>query len=424
MNLLHYTNRNLSLVILLLMALWGTVFYFLIIHEVMDETDDTLANTREIVVGKVLAHPEILQSNDSIMQRYAFRQITPEEAVNYRETYYDSTLYIVTEDEFEPIRVMKTCFRTADDRFYELELRISTLERDDMVRAIWWALVALYVVVMLCIMVGTRFVLHQVFRPLRLLLDWLERLTPGKSVPPLNQESPVREFRILNAAALDMARRAQTAYEEQKQFIENASHELQTPLAVIRGKLELLADTEGMTETQLQYIGDMFETLARVVKLNKSLLLLSRISNGQFTEKVPVDINRLASDMVRQMEELYEERGIRCVLHETGACIAEMDESLARVLIGNLIRNAMGHSKPGQEATVLVAEQRFTVMNCGEKPLDANLIFRRFYQDPDGKKESNGLGLAIVKSIAECYQVTVNYRFEAGKHIFELIFVK
>ena len=419
MNLLRYTNRVIFLIILFFLALWGTVFYFLVLHEVMDETDDALNNTREILIGKVLHNPELLHTNDSIMQRHRFRPITAEEAENYRETYFDSSVYIQTENEFEPVRVMKSCFRTADGAYYELTLMNSTLERDDLIRAIWWALVVLYVVLLLCTTLGVYASLKRVFRPLHRLVFWLQQMTPGKPVPDLENDTSINEFRILNDAALDMARRAESVYKEQKQFTENASHELQTPLAIIRGKLELLSESEDITEKQLEYVGDMFTALNRVVQLNKSLLLLSRINNGQFIDASPVNLAQMIADILEIMDEIYEAKNIKTHFENTGACSVLINESLAHVLVNNLLKNAMVHTPAGGKVEVELTREWLVVRNSGEVPLDPELIFRRFYHDRSKTTESTGLGLALVKSIADFYHLPLLYKYE-GMHVFML----
>lgn len=419
MNLLRYTNRVIFLVILFLLALWGTVFYFLVIHEVMDETDDSLNNTREILVGKVLQNPSLLHANDSIMQRYQFRKITAEEAENYHETYYDSSIYIQTEDEYEPVRVMKSCFRTADGDYYELLLMTSTLERDDLIRAIWWALLVLYVILLLCTSIGVYASLKRVFRPLQRLVVWLQQMTPGKPLPELDNQTAIREFQILNGAALDMAQRADQVYREQKQFIENASHELQTPLAIIRGKLELLSESEDITEQQLAYVGDMFAALNRVVQLNRSLLLLSRINNGQFLDATTVDLGSMAADILEIMNDIYASKELDCRLLCPETVCVSMNESLAHVLLNNLLKNAMVHTPKGGQIEISLTPDCLQVRNSGTEPLDPEVIFRRFYHDRTKMGESTGLGLAIVKSVADFYHLPLSYHYD-GMHCFLL----
>lgn len=297
----------------LLMAVWGVLFYYAIIDEVVDETDDTLENYGEILMESALHDPSILETEGSLMSFYKFTPISEEEGRHYRQVFYDATVYIELEDEDEPVRVMCTAFRMPDGQYYELKLMISILERDDMVEAMLWYLGALFLLFLICTSIGIQLVLKGVFRPLHRLLDWLHCIQPGKEVPPLDNPTKIREFRQLSDAALDMGNRSYKAYEEQKQFIENASHELQTPLAIVRGKVELLAESEGMTEQQMEQLDEIYATLGRAVKLNKSLLLLSRIENGQYTEMEDVSVDEILDELLPDLMDIYEHKQVRLI---------------------------------------------------------------------------------------------------------------
>ena len=128
------------------------------------------------------------------MSFYKFRPISEEEAEDYDEEFYDSTVYIESEDEDEPVRVLKTAFRMPDGQFYELELMISILERDDMVEAILWYLGALFLLFLICTSIGTRLILQSVFRPLHRLLNWLQQIQPGKELPVLDNRRRYGNF--------------------------------------------------------------------------------------------------------------------------------------------------------------------------------------------------------------------------------------
>lgn len=422
MKLLHYTYRKLSLLLLLLMAVWGVLFYCAVIDEVVDETDDTLENYSKILINNVLMDPSILNTEGTLMSFYKFRPISEREGKHYREVYYDSTTYIESEDEDEPVRVMKTAFRMPDGQYYELELMISILERDDMVEAILWYLGALFLLFLICTSIGTRLILQSVFRPLHRLLDWLHRIQPGKEVSVLDNPTKIREFRELGDAAVDMANRSYKAYIEQKQFIENASHELQTPLAIVRGKVELLAENEAMTEEQLKELDGIYATLGRAVKLNKSLLLLSRIENGQYTETEDVSVDEVLEELLPDLMEIYESKRIRLVRTKgEQPFVIRCNHSLAQILVSNLVKNALVHSPEGGELHVATTSASLIIKNNGEHALDGEKLFRRFYRSIDGKKDSTGLGLAIARSIAVSASLGLTYQWQEGMHVFLLV---
>ena len=422
MKLLSYTYRKLALLLFLLMAVWGVLFYYAIIDEVVDETDDTLENYGEILMESALHDPSILETEGSLMSFYKFTPISEEEGRHYRQVFYDATVYIELEDEDEPVRVMCTAFRMPDGQYYELKLMISILERDDMVEAMLWYLGALFLLFLICTSIGIQLVLKGVFRPLHRLLDWLHCIQPGKEVPPLDNPTKIREFRQLSDAALDMGNRSYKAYEEQKQFIENASHELQTPLAIVRGKVELLAESEGMTEQQMEQMDEIYATLGRAVKLNKSLLLLSRIENGQYTEMEDVSVDEILDELLPDLMDIYEHKQVRLIRkREEQPFIIRCNHSLAQILVSNLVKNSLLHNREGGELQVLTTPTSLVIKNTGDVPLDGEKLFRRFYHGMDGKKDSTGLGLAIARSIALSSSLKLTYEWQDGMHTFRLV---
>ena len=422
MKLLSYTYRKLALLLFLLMAVWGVLFYYAIIDEVVDETDDTLENYGEILMESALHDPSILETEGSLMSFYKFTPISEEEGRHYRQVFYDATVYIELEDEDEPVRVMCTAFRMPDGQYYELKLMISILERDDMVEAMLWYLGALFLLFLICTSIGIQLVLKGVFRPLHRLLDWLHCIQPGKEVPPLDNPTKIREFRQLSDAALDMGNRSYKAYEEQKQFIENASHELQTPLAIVRGKVELLAESEGMTEQQMEQLDEIYATLGRAVKLNKSLLLLSRIENGQYTEMEDVSVDEILDELLPDLMDINEHKQVRLIRkREEQPFIIRCNHSLAQILVSNLVKNSLLHNREGGELQVLTTPTSLVIKNTGDVPLDGEKLFRRFYHGMDGKKDSTGLGLAIARSIALSSLLKLTYEWQNGMHAFRLV---
>lgn len=422
MKLLHYTYRKLSLWLLVLMAVWGVLFYYTIMYELMDETDDTLENYAQIIINNALYDESVLNTEGNLMSFYYFHPLSVKEGENYRDMFYDSLVYVESEDEHEPVRVYRTAFRMPNGQFYELELMISTLERDDMVNAMFWYLIALFALFLCSTAIDTRLILQKIFRPMNRLMDWLQRLHPGAEVPPLDNATNIREFRLLGEVACDMANRSHKAYEEQKQFIENASHELQTPLAIARGKLELFAESENMTEEQLKELDAIYTTLGRAVKLNKALLLLSRIENGQYTETENVSIDELLEEVLPDLMEIYEHKQISLEQSKGDSpFIIRCNASLAHILVTNLVKNALLHSPEGGRIVIATTASSLTIKNSGTAALDSSQLFKRFAHSVDRKKESTGLGLAISEAIASSCSLHLTYHWEEGMHVFSLV---
>ena len=169
MKLIHHALRHLLIPFLLIFTIWGAVFYFLIIHEINDETNDTLENYKELIIRSAIrdssflkSHDglmtryyirEIPKSHDGLMTRYYIREIPKEEADVDKVRFFDTTTYIEIEMEYEPVRVLQTCFRMADDRYYELTIEMSTLEKDDMIETIATSMAIFYLLLILCVLI-------------------------------------------------------------------------------------------------------------------------------------------------------------------------------------------------------------------------------------------------------------------------------
>lgn len=420
MKLSRYTIGNLLFPLLLIMTLWSVGFYFFILHEVNDETDDTLLNYKEIIIKHILADESLLKDDIGLMNSYYIRQIPPEQANLSRDIFFDSTKYIEIEHEHEPIRVLRTHFLASNGNYYELQIEISTLEKEDLKETIFWSVIGLYILLLGAILLVTHVVFKRSFRPLYTLLDWLRNYHPSQPEPLVN-DTEVDEFKTLNRAWVSAAQRGAAVYHQQKQFVELASHELQTPLAVSMNRLELLSEDPHCTEQQLEEIASIHHTLQGIIKMNKSLLLLSRIENNQFPEKRELSITEMIETIVADFSEIYEEREIKVITIKESPLVCQMNESLAHTLLSNLIKNAFIHNSVKGEILIEIESSRLTISNSSDsRELDKSRLFTRFGKQSN-RADSTGLGLALVKSIADLYGISVAYHYN-GRHQFILTF--
>ena len=421
MKLIHYTFRNLSIPLLIILTAWACCFYFVIMHEIDDETNDSLENYKEIIIKSVLADSTLLRDHVDIMTKYYIREVPESEAELDKDEFFDSTTYIEIEMEYEPVRVLRTWFMTSDRKYYELTIETSTLEKEDMAEAIFWSIIILYVSLLCYILLVSHFVFKSSFRPLYTLVKWLKEYRPGKQPAPLVNETKVEEFKILNTAIQTAMERNTAMYNQQKQFVENASHELQTPLAICMNKLELLSENPDCTEEQLTEIAGINHTLRGIIKMNKSLLLLSRIDNKQFPDTSGIEFNKLIDRLLPDFKEMYEYKNIQVSYTEAGLLTYTMNESLATTLVSNLLKNAFIHNIENGTIAITVTSRTLTVANsCDSPKLNEATLFNRFEKQTH-KKDSTGLGLAIVKSIVSIYGINIKYEYN-GLHQFILTF--
>lgn len=423
MKLIQKIALRLSMVLIPVIALWAMIFYFVTVEEINDEVDDLLRSYSEQLIAKKLANQELPVADIIAGMHYSISQVTEEYADSHPRTkYYDSDLYINETDEDEPARFLKTFFYDAEGRYFELIAAIPTFEKEDLIEAILWWIAALYLILLVTVIVITLAVFQKSIRPLYEILDWLNAYTPGKTQDKLAADTDIYEFRQLEKAVTEATDRSNEAYEKQKQFIGNASHELQTPLAVLGGRIDWMLDNDSLGEENIGELVKMKREVVHISRLNKTLLLLTKIDNGQFPDVMDVNLSSIVQSQREMYEEIFSRKNIHCSLEmQDSPVVVRMNETLATILVTNLIKNAFMHSPEGGIVTIALDGNELAVENSGEAPLDRERIFDRFYQG--AKKEgSTGLGLALAKTIADKNGMQFSYSFADGKHRFRINF--
>lgn len=419
MKLISLIITRISTALMILMAAWAVVFYYIVIDEINDETDDALENYSEYLITRALAGEELPAADNGTNNSYYINDVSEEYArANKGVRYSEEMVWIGSKDETEPARILKTIFRDDNDRYRELTVLIPTIEKSDLTETILWWIVILYFALLCGVIAVNVWVLRKSLRPLYALLDWIDGFTVGKELAPLENNPKVSEFRKLNSAVYSSATRNNEIFEQQKTFIGNASHEMQTPLAIIQNRLEMLAQSPDITEQQLENIAKTRQAAEYMVKLNRSLLLLARIESGQFNETRPININWLVRNALADYEEIYAGRDISLSVEGTDELVITMNETLASVLLNNLLKNAYAHTPKGGSIVISIDADRFSICNTAENgPLDKEHIFDRFYQGH--KKEGfTGLGLALAYSVSQIYGLSITYDYTVRMHCF------
>jgi signal transduction histidine kinase len=235
----------------------------------------------------------------------------------------------------------------------------------------------------------------------------------------LELEKPeIDEFKELNEVFMKMGEKMQQDYRSLKEFTENASHEMQTPLALINAKVEQLIQTEKLTETQTHWIEDIYQASRRMARLNQGLLLLAKIENYQFTDNQSINLGELLTEKLKDMEEIMLFKQISVQIDNQEPFLVELSPALADSLVTNLVNNAIKHNHTGGKIELLTTEDELSLSNTGGKLISPpERLFERFKKDAAGP-ESVGLGLAIIKQICDSYGMQVNYTETDGWHRF------
>lgn len=272
------------------------------------------------------------------------------------------------------------------------------------------------------IVLTMRFISGRLWQPFDKTLEAIERFKLENGVCPQLAESEIKEFARLNTTLERLMTDSLHSYQLQKEFTENASHELQTPLAVFQSKLDLLLQQPEITEQQASIIQDLYQMNSRLSRLNRNLLLLAKMENNQFSRTDSIDVITVINEFLPYLESLSEGLALKQNFSVNSLPI-KANRSLLESMINNLVVNAVRHNKPDGEITVSLSNDRLTVSNTSDDAaLDENQIFNRFYR-PSEKTTGNGLGLSIVKAVCDYHDWKISYRYCGGKHEFTVIFL-
>ena len=251
MKLKHVVVGRVSLVMVFVMSLWAVLFYMALMEEANDEVDDTLQSCSEVIMLKWLSGKEMpLQSNESV-NHYYLREVPADYAQQVPAMIFrDEELFMAERVEREPARSLTSIFQTADGKYWQLKVIIPTFEKEDFRQAIVNWMLCLYILMMIVLVSIIIWKYNKHMRPLYKVLHWLEAYQVGRKNPPLDNPTKVEEFMQLNETAQAFVQRSEAVFEQQKVFIGNVSHEMQTPLAISLNRLEMLMDDDTLTERQ------------------------------------------------------------------------------------------------------------------------------------------------------------------------------
>ena len=236
------------------------------------------------------------------------------------------------------------------------------------------------------------------------------------------EKTNIREFNELNASLNYMTGRIHSDYLNMKEFTENAAHEMQTPIAVVNSKLELLLQDPELKENQVTMIVQASEALRRLGKLNQDLLLLAKIENNQFETDVPLSLNETISKYLQLFHELIIEKQLQVETAFESEFRVKLHPFLADSLVSNLLGNAIRYNVPQGRIGIRVSQHSITIDNSSATgPLDPALIFKRFNKSVQVRAGSSGLGLAIARKIADTHHLQLRYAYKEGLHRFEIL---
>jgi signal transduction histidine kinase len=277
------------------------------------------------------------------------------------------------------------------------------------------------IAILLVSLLINRWQLRRLWKPFYSTLANVEKFRLGEKIVPSFQNSTIDEFNFLNSTINQFVREAEKEYSLLKEFTENASHELQTPLAIVQSTLDVMIQDERLLESQSHLLQTAYSAIQKMSKLNQSLLLLSRIENRQFSNIVSVDFKLLIEQKMSDWQELWQGRNLQ-IISSLESTPVMLNDQLAEILLNNLFSNAARHAADGGSVQIILAENVFQMSNTAANgPLDPEKLFKRFSKGGQ-TSDQHGLGLSIIKQIAEVSGMRISYRYTNDEHIFAVHF--
>ncbi len=420
MKLVYKITLTFIIPLVVTLGLWGWFSYRTMERKIHAETDMVLRDYSDDIIARKLSGAELPERFNGAYNTYRIKEVTPEYASeNPGVEYIDAETYIRSLEDLASSRIRKQVFMDRDGRYYEIAVSLPTFERETLVEhVLWWTGILFFALLVAMIVIGV-LVLDYNMRPFRALMEWVDGYVPGQPHEPIPSDTDVVEFQKLADSVREAVDRFEHEYEERRIFIGNASHELQTPLAVCSNRIEMMLDRPDLDEDMASELVKIHRSIQHLVRLNKTMLLLSKIENDQFPDVTDVDFTALLHDGLELNDEIYSYKEIHASC-EGGAFVWKINEQMASVLVGNLLKNAYVHSRQGSDVEVHVSSEGFSVSNSGEAPLDSSKMFSRFYL-PGGRKEgSTGLGLALAYAVCDRNGLILSYDFIENCHIFSV----
>ena len=414
MKLLDLTNRYHFISIIIILIISGILGYYLIKNIVNNEFNEKLYADREQFLYEWHTYEGFKESIYlNIGDRVDIEKISPTQII--QPFLSDTVMWDDYENKELPFRLLKFSDILNGENF-AITITKSLLPNEDMMRGMTEFILFLTIGLFLALTFVNRLISKKVWMP---FFDTLNKLDQYQIAQPTEirfTKTDIKEFDNLNRVIENMLLQSQKEYTNLKEFTENASHEIQTPLAIIKSKLENMIQDPRLVEDQLQEISKIDDSINRLSKLNTGLSLLAKLDNNQFQGGEKIDLVNYLNNKLDSFEEIIEHKKIILTKKFSANPSIKMNATLAFILFNNLISNAIKHNIQGGRLSVTVSKESIDFENTGNRlKVSPESLFQRFKKGTTSH-DSSGLGLALVKKICDVHQMGLHYSEQDGIH--------
>ncbi len=340
---------------------------------------------------------------------------------NLKPAFADTAIYLEAEKESEIYRQF-TVYKKIGEINYRITVRTSLIEKEDLFSAILIILVIILTILLFILFIINRYTARKIFKPFYSNLKNLEIFSLQKNRTPELDDSDIDEFNELKKSLIDLSEKALKEYRSLKEFSEDLSHELQTPVAVIKAKTEMLLQKEFADNETNENLQAIINNTDRLDKLNRSLILLARLETAELFTSQKILLREKISKVAENYSDIAHSKEIILHVNAQSNYETEFNENLIDILLSNLISNSIKHNITGGEIFIELSGSILIIKNYGKEPKqNPENYFKRFSYD-EKSQISLGLGLAIAKKICDLYKIRIEYTFEKPFHIVKVNF--
>jgi len=420
MKLLNLTNRYYIAIALALLMVSSTFLAYRVLYVVDNEISDQMRIEKMEIEDQLLSQKKLQNTHFTFGD-----QITIEPIQKF--TTFKVKLKDIT--EYDPYIKRKVPFRLLvyeqiiDGNAYRIWIRRRLTETYDLANGVPLTLLLVAIDIIACFYFLNRWFSQKIWQPFYRALHALKFFDLKKGGQLSFQRSNVEEFNTLNAELAKLTDKVTRDYRNLREFTENMSHETQTPLAIIRSKLELLLQSENLSHEHVEHIRSTLDSVNRLSKMNKGLIMLTRIDNDQYPDERELHIGPLIRQQLQDLEIFISSRELKVEARISDEPSIRMNKHLAEIMLTNLLSNAIKYSSDEGKLIIELTNDHLLVANSGEPLLIPDQdIFERFKKG--NKPDSVGLGLAIVKRICDHSGFDIRYEYRSQMHTFIVSFGK
>ncbi len=405
---------------IIVMLLAAPLFYFISQFLYIDDADEELLILKKEFVA--FSIPE-LNTTDIVIWNTWNRDLKIEKnnAQIKKDTLFYRSYYNHLSKENEPYRVLHSPI-IIENKPYIFSAKINLVEKEDLIISIVLLFAFVVIILLIGLFIITKKISIKLWKPFYDILRQIEQFEIDKNSNLKFEVSYIEEFNRLNFSIKKLIDKNILIYKCQREFIENAAHELQTPIAIFKGKIENILQRKDLNQEQFQLIDDLNITTSRLVKLNKNLLVLSKIESNSYPEKQQVTISEIINNQIAFFSEQAKSKDIEINVNNHQEVVVTVNPFLVEILLNNLFINTINHNVQGGQINVFISPKGILFSNTGVLlPLKTEKMFERFSKS-NPSSNGNGLGLSIIKKIVDANNWSIEYSFKDKLHNFEVIF--